>query len=582
MEKRELPSAALEVMLKEHALLRDEINERLKTAFTHFAYAGVIAAFALPAADKVSEWIPQWIPLLTALVGLVGLCWVAALNMRWVQHAGAYIHRIEYRIAEHFGEATIGWEHYAESVRASMWGLIPRSPILPESSSEMPAAARPPVRPASPRSIVGMIFKRRLTIVAGLIVALLVFITSCTTASFTQQPPQTQGNRKLVVFFDGTSNDETSDTNVKKLHSLVSLQNRPDISTIYIEGVGAQGKIVGMATAWGIGHRVRIGYSYLLREYRPGDSIYLFGFSRGAYSARILAAMLYYAGLPGVDPSADRDFAGDLYDEYKGKAIDRRARIEQIFASRKLPKPSPVRVKLLGLWDTVEAHGIPDYAESVDEVNYRYGDQLCNIDRALHAVSVDDNRARIFTPILLTRPHLLDDCRELATALASSEAKARHIDKTVEEVWFSGAHSDVGGGYRDSLLSGVSLNWMMRQIRASNVDILPLGAIVREDAFGKSHDPESGIWGLIYRAKTRNLPQYARSGTTLYNDRKLKVHRSLILRLSNCDAAACKPQTHEYQWLVKEWGQDCFKDTMGKIEFIGSTNDTCFLGPPEQ
>ena len=55
MERRELPAGALEVMLKEHASLRDEIKERLKTAFTHFAYAGAIAAFALPAADKVSE-----------------------------------------------------------------------------------------------------------------------------------------------------------------------------------------------------------------------------------------------------------------------------------------------------------------------------------------------------------------------------------------------------------------------------------------------------------------------------------------------------------------------------------------------
>lgn len=582
MEKRELPPGALEVMLKEHAILRDEIKERLKTAFTHFAYAGVIAAFALPAADKVSEWIPQWIPLSAAFVGLVGLCWVATLNMRWVQHAGAYISQVEYRIAEHFGEATIGWEHYAASVQASMWGLIPRSPTLTKRSSGMPASIPPPVTSMSLRSMASRIPKSRLAIIAGLIIVLLTLLTSCTSASSIQQLPQTQDRRKLIVFFDGTSNDETSDTNVKKLHSLVSLQNRPDISTIYIEGVGAQGKIIGMATAWGIGHRVRIAYSYLLQEYRPGDSIYLFGFSRGAYSARILAAMLYFAGLPGVDPAADRDFVSDLYDQYKGKSIDRRARIEQIFANRKLPKPSPVRVNIIGLWDTVEAHGIPDYAESVDEVNYRYGDQLCNIDRGLHAVSMDDNRARIFTPILLTRPHLLDDCQELATALSSSEAKALYIDKIVEEVWFSGAHSDVGGGYRDSLLSGVSLNWMMRQIRASKADILPPAAAVREDALGKSHNPEGGIWGLIYRAKTRNLPQYARSGTTLYNDRKLKVHSSVILRLSSCDATACKPQMHEYPWLAKEWGQNCFKENMGKLEFVGSASDSCFLVPTGQ
>lgn len=138
MEKRELPAGALDVMLKEHALLRDEINERLKTAFSHVAYAGAIAAFAIPAADKVPSWIPKWIPLVTAAAGLAALCWVAALNMRWVQHAGAYIRQLEYRIAEHFGEAVIGWEHYAESARARMWVLIPRAPEVEAPKAGMP------------------------------------------------------------------------------------------------------------------------------------------------------------------------------------------------------------------------------------------------------------------------------------------------------------------------------------------------------------------------------------------------------------------------------------------------------------
>lgn len=128
MEKRELSAGSLDVMLKEHALLRDEIKERLKTAFSHVAYAGAIAAFAIPAADKVSGCVPKGVPLTAAALGFVGLLWVALLNMRWVQHGGAYLASIEKRVNEHFDEQVLGWEHYADSVRAKMWLLIPSAP----------------------------------------------------------------------------------------------------------------------------------------------------------------------------------------------------------------------------------------------------------------------------------------------------------------------------------------------------------------------------------------------------------------------------------------------------------------------
>lgn len=556
-------AAALDAMLKEHALLREEIKDRLNTAFSHVAYAGAIAAFAIPASDKVAPWMPPWVPLVCALVGLAALCWVAVLNMRWVQHVGAYLQQIEHRVNQRLGEQALGWEHYAETVRARMWCLIPAPPQAGRSAK------------AKVSTLV------RIAIVVGAL-AVLGALASCATPSSSQVPPQTEAPRKLVIFFDGTANDETSDTNLKKLHSLVSLQNRPDMSTLYIEGVGAQGKFIGMATAWGAGHRVRLAYSYLLKEYRPGDSIYLFGFSRGAYSARILAAMLYYAGLPGVNPVTDPGFVPDLYDAYKGPGPDRRARIAQFLSGRKLPGPRPVRIKVLGLWDTVEAHGIPDYKEGVDEFNDRYGDQLCNIDKGLHALSLDDDRARIFTPILLTRPHLLNDCTDLKDALASPAAKARYLDETVEEVWFAGAHSDVGGGYRDTLLSGVSLNWMIRQLRLNQADLLPASTMVKEDVFGRSHDPESGVWGLIYHKQSRNLSQYAQANNTLYNGRKLKVHASVVWRLTQCKEETCQHQAHEYPWVQKDGGGACFQEALGQLVYTGEKNEACFLSVVEQ
>ncbi len=137
MDRVELPSGAIDAMLKEHALIRVEIAERLKTAFTHVAYAGAVVAFAIPAADKVSTSIPKLIPFVAAAMGLVGLLWVAALNMRWVLHSGVYLMWIEHRVNQHFGCQVFAWEHYAEQVRRNSLVFIPKSPKAAEALSEI-------------------------------------------------------------------------------------------------------------------------------------------------------------------------------------------------------------------------------------------------------------------------------------------------------------------------------------------------------------------------------------------------------------------------------------------------------------
>jgi hypothetical protein len=137
MEKIELPKGALDAMMKEHALIRAEIIERLKTAFTHVAYAGAIVAFAIPAADKASTWAHNAITLSAAAIGLFALCWAATLNMRWVQHAGAYLMWIEMRVNQNFGCQVLAWEHYSSRVQASMFGLIPKAPKKNRKTKEL-------------------------------------------------------------------------------------------------------------------------------------------------------------------------------------------------------------------------------------------------------------------------------------------------------------------------------------------------------------------------------------------------------------------------------------------------------------
>ena len=381
--------------------------------------------------------------------------------------------------------------------------------------------------------------------ILGALCLLFLMLAGCASNTAVNHVPHSDAStpRKLVVFLDGTANSEGSHTNVAKLHNLVTLQDDPTILTSYIEGVGTNGKVVGMAMGWGIGHDVREAYTFLTEHYdaERHDEVYIFGFSRGAYAARILAAMVHVAGIPklcGLSEKERKAKVKKIYAAYKSKKnIDERR--DDVAGVLGRP-PASVSVEFLGLWDTVEALGWPDYKENTVNPNPRYADQLCNIKKAAHALSIDDDRARIFTPILLTNPHLVDQCDGVPVV----------IDDVVDEVWFSGAHADVGGGYADTFISGNSLNWMLEKIRPYG--IAPNGARVYADALGTTHDPESGLFGLIYHKRNRNLPGYVE--TSSYNDGKLKIHQSVLTRL-----AAQAPESFESTWFLSKGFKHCFE-----------------------
>jgi len=404
---------------------------------------------------------------------------------------------------------------------------------------------------------------------------------------------QTDKPRKIAIFFDGTANDEGSDTNVKRLHSLITLQDRGDIASLYILGVGTDMDAVGAATGSGINARVKIAYEFILNHYRAAtadrkaDEIYIFGFSRGAYSARILTTMLYFAGI--VEevhiPGNSRRYSSTEIAEATHKALfpgfmrgdvnEHYLRPADIAAKlNALPNrlqsavdyrgSIPVPVKLLGLWDTVEALGVFTMAGqriklasrstppkvNTDNPNRRYGERLCNVEFAFHALSIDDNRATVFTPLLLSRAHLYEGCFGINGYAKASTGHAAFISPMLDgdgniargrlqEVWFSGAHSDVGGGYLDSELSGVSLNWMLNQVRRAAPDLLPKRIAdtaeeqepvryVRENALGRSHDPTTGIWATYPRI-TRDLVGYASQQQSLWGQ-ELCVHKSVFTR----------------------------------------------------
>lgn len=418
-----------------------------------------------------------------------------------------------------------------------------------------------------------------------------VLLFSCSnTTRIDHIPKKVDGRRDLLVFFDGTANDESSHTNVAKLHNLVTLQDRSDISASYIHGVGTGTKVIGMAMGWGIGNDVREAYLYLLENHQvEHDHISIFGFSRGAYAARILSALLYVAGLPEVQHLNKKErieLVDDIYQEYKSKqSIPLRRlsianRIREDWSAQRVQPSKPVYIEFLGLWDTVEALGLPDYEENINEPNALYADQLCNIKVAAHALAIDDNRARVFTPLLLTRKHLRQE---------NCDASDLYDANNIHEVWFSGAHTDVGGGYKDTDIDGVSLNWMLDEIKNAGLKLLPDTTKVYSDYLGKTHNPEAGLFGLVYRERNRNLACYTElkgssgefcvmdaddvdyKNTSTTASSPIKIHQSVLDRL-----CIKPPAQHESLWFREEKYKNCLscgEDNVGLLSKEKRCND---------
>ncbi len=446
----------------------------------------------------------------------------------------------------------------------------------------------------------------------------LLFITGCQLLApplELQDPPSgaeeselTRSPKEIVVFFDGTANDPASQTNVWKLFNFV--RESGQATTFYVEGVGAKQKVIGMASAWGIDTRVRAAYSFLLGRYRPGDKVYLFGFSRGAYSARILASMLYHAGLPSLSGRKElvepEELSIIVYDAFKCstwssygdcaaiKSAERTEMIRDALLVHGFEEAKPVPIQFLGLWDTVEALGWPDLDENIDVPNPRYGDQLCNVRSAAHALSLDDNRARIFTPILLTRRHLLTDCSRSPDKQQLAKNWMKILNEKVEEVYFAGAHSDVGGGYSDAIdkLSGVSLSWMMDMaVRAGlPIDHTDLAnQKYKQDPTACTHDAEVDFpYNLLYKRRYRNVFRYAndkvkenKETKEISSSPKVKFHACLIKHIEvrprgGAEYAGSDPLAQDVLQQTLTWTNfdNCFESANGKYKWRGRESCT--------
>lgn len=275
------------------------------------------------------------------------------------------------------------------------------------------------------------------------------------------------GNKNIFVLFDGTANDPSQPTNVWRLYTLIQKDEASNNFTRYVAGVGTANKpITGLALGRGMEERILSGYEFVAKHYSPGDSVYIFGFSRGAHQARALAGFISYTGVPD-NYSTVKGFgktANNMIEIAKEQADDTYETSwrnwkpgDDPFLSQEVEdelgiKVQPVNIALLGLWDTVPGSAFKDFSECKEEADSKAGDRYKSgsyptIQKISHAVSIDEKRSK-FTPLL--------------TCEAINE---NFTDR--REVWFPGAHADVGGGYAGSFeLPNISLRWMIEEIQA--------------------------------------------------------------------------------------------------------------------
>jgi len=386
-------------------------------------------------------------------------------------------------------------------------------------------------------------------------------------------PPETKfplsldKSRDITIFIDGTFNIKKDNTNIWKLFNN-SLQNEKRAS-FYTVGVGGgpDKKFFGMAFGTGIGNDVREAYQYICRTYSKErkDRLHFLGFSRGAYTSKILANFIYLVGvleLKGIGGENEENIIKQLYRAYRteGDYSIRKKRINKVVIrwekklKHQLCFQERVKIETLNLFDTVEALVAPDYTEKVCYPNSNHLEQFINVKKVNHAMSLDDNRARIFTPILAT-------CNEIAVD--------RDINDFVEEVWFAGAHSDVGGGYSDNdKLSYFSLYWMMSKLKDYNLFKTP--DPIDFNKFGIIHDAEgSGINKYIYRRQQRDIARYLKENKKYYNFGKIKIHQSVLDRLKKGNYNAPKlPKKNDTVWYDRKPFSNCFEKEGSKRIFL--------------
>jgi uncharacterized protein (DUF2235 family) len=395
-------------------------------------------------------------------------------------------------------------------------------------------------------------------------------------------PPTTRFTpRNLIALSDGTGNSaaKLQKTNVWRVYEALDLAAGDQVA-LYDDGVGTASfkplAVLGGVFGYGLKRNVLDLYMFLCRTYRcdpddtsRGDRIFAFGFSRGAYTARVLAALVANVGLVQTDSEAElRRLSRWAYRVYRA---DRFPHAWPVRAGRRLRDvalrawdalrgktafdPSRTRqaaIEFLGVWDTVAAYGLP-----VDELTRGWERWIWpmlpkdrraspRIRRACHALALDDERQTFF-PLLWTEHE------------EPANSSSAHVDEErVTQVWFAGMHSNVGGGYPDDSLAHTPLAWMageavkrglrFRPALCDGQRSVPREWIDRSVAGAPMHDSRRGL-GVYYRYHPRPIERLCSDDHADVHVARPKIHESVLERI-RADVAGYAPATLPEHYVV--------------------------------
>lgn len=364
------------------------------------------------------------------------------------------------------------------------------------------------------------------------------------------RPAAERAARKIVICLDGTGNQMKAKghTNVATLYEMLDLSDPSRQLGYYDPGVGtmsaanARGpvdrwfsRLCGLAFGSGLKTNVAEAYTFLMQHWQPGDEVYVFGFSRGAYTARALVGMLNRPGLlrPGSEnlvPYAVAQFATNRTLSDSDKANMRAFAHAFCWGTEATPL-SPawdgdtyemhwhaVPVAYVGVWDTVKAAGILRFGD----LHWPFTHQLFNAKRVRHAVSIDEYRRPY-------REYLVD-----------------HRHYGLEEAWFAGVHSDVGGTFEDDpRLAKIALKWIVDGTLPDmhwRAGAYARQCTVAESFAGGTKHKMGKIWFLV-GTRHRKLPDPAKLHASVRVRRKLDA--SYLPKLTKADT--------DERWIDPNW-----------------------------
>ena len=325
--------------------------------------------------------------------------------------------------------------------------------------------------------------------------------------------------KRIAIFCDGTWNtpDTAEDgkpcqTNVVKMADALSPKSIDGTTQLlyYHTGIGSEGNFIMRtfdgATGTGISDNILQAYRFIIQNYEQGDELFLFGFSRGAFTVRSLSGLIRNSGILKIE---NLDLIPMSYSIYRSRKLDLQPRaIEATLFRKTFAVEETTIITFIGVWDTVGALGNPLFLNGILSKRNQFHDPEISskTSHAFQALAIDEKRKNFEATLW----HPKGDCK----------------NQILEQVWFPGVHSDVGGGYPDTGLSDVSLGWMLGNaqdchLKFDNIKMSP-------DPMALMHESYEGIYkcqSKYYRPIGVEIPGKGNTNESL--------HPSVIKRYTN-------------------------------------------------